>query len=124
MKNIYLSGPMRGIPSSNFKAFDYAARKLREEGFEVFSPADNDRKIMAWSQDFIPTDAEIDAAAAAGKLTARICFGDDTRYICEMADTIAILPGSEKSTGVAAELALAKTLDLNILYLSKKDYAQ
>jgi len=43
LSTIYVAGPMRGIPDFNFPAFDEAARKLRELGWTVFSPADNDR---------------------------------------------------------------------------------
>ena len=119
---IYLSGPMRGVPGANFPAFDYAAIRLRVGGHEVFSPADNDREIMGWSADFVPTDAEL--AAAATKLTARRCFKDDTLWICRYADAIAVLPRSDKSTGVAAEVALARALGLTIIYLGKEyDYA-
>ena len=39
---IYLAGPMSGLPKSNFPAFDEAAAKLRELGFDVVSPAELD----------------------------------------------------------------------------------
>lgn len=117
MKNIYLSGAMRGFKSANFPAFDYAADLLRKEGFKVFSPADNDRRICNWSPEYVPTDQEFIDMQKAGILTARVCFADDTKAISEWADTIAVLQNAEKSSGVAAELALAKALGLTIIYL-------
>ena len=42
---VYLAGPMRGIANFNFPAFDFAAHKLRNQGFYVFSPAERDRSI-------------------------------------------------------------------------------
>lgn len=40
---VYIAGPMTGYPLHNFPAFDAAAAALRAAGFEVSSPADNDR---------------------------------------------------------------------------------
>jgi nucleoside 2-deoxyribosyltransferase len=117
VKNIYLSGAMRGFKSANFPAFDFAADMLRKQGFEVFSPADNDRRICNWTPGYVPTDEEFLDMQKAGILTARVCFADDMKAISEWADTIAVLKNSEKSGGVAAELALAKALGLTIVYL-------
>ncbi len=41
---IYIAGPMSGYPQYNFPAFDEARDELRENGWQVVSPADMDRE--------------------------------------------------------------------------------
>ena len=48
---LYLAGPMRGIAFYNFPMFDRVAAALRDVGYEVINPADEDRK----EDDFDPT---------------------------------------------------------------------
>ena len=100
---VYLAGPMRGVPKSNFAAFDFAADKLREDHI-VFSPADNDRETDNQGADF----------------DIRRALRDDTRWICMHADAVALLPGWENSKGAKAELALAEALGLTIIILGKE----
>lgn len=92
---VYLSGPMKGIPNLNFDAFAEAASRLRLDGHEVFNPA----------------------AANLEKLTLRQIFAYELEWICREAEAIALLPGWENSEGVAAELATAKVLGLEIIPL-------
>jgi hypothetical protein len=94
---------MRGYDELNFPAFDTAASELRELGHDVFSPADNDR---AKGYDI-----------HGGPDVMRNCIMDDLTYIAREADAVALLPGWEASKGVAAEVALAKFLDLEIIEL-------
>lgn len=103
-KRIYLAGPMTGLPNFNFPAFMKAAEELRAQGYIVFNPAEND--LLRYGQDFLEHSERFDP---------RKTFGDDTRWICEYADIIALLPGWENSTGVKAELALAKALHLAVI---------
>lgn len=119
--NIYLAGPMRGKANFNFPAFDFAAQKLRAEGHEVFSPADNDRK-MGVPKEENPTGDESIVAAKTG-LTARDFFDADTHYICRGANAVALLPGWENSQGACAERLLGIALGHTIIVLGK-DYVQ
>lgn len=116
---IYLAGPMRGIPNFNFPAFDAAAAKLRSMGHEVFSPADHDRLHCGPEIGNNPTG---DAALAEAQFgfTIRKAMAADTKWICEQADAIAVLPGWEQSKGARAEFALAECLDLTIIKLGKE----
>ena len=116
---LYLAGPMRGLPSFNFPAFDHAADVLRNRGFEVFSPAERDREIHGISLEDNPTGDECIAAKTLG-FSLRAAFGADTAWICEHADGIALLPGWEKSSGASAEIALARALGLTVIFLGKE----
>jgi hypothetical protein len=109
--NVYLSGPMTGIPNYNFPAFDYAAAKLREEGHEVFSPADNDRKYGLTGDTTVPFPPGV---------TLRTLLGDDMQWICSTAEVIALLPGWEKSKGATAEKATGDALGLTTWVLGKR----
>lgn len=119
---IYLAGPMRGIPNFNFPAFDYAAAKLRAQGFEVFSPAERDRVIHGDKLEDNATGDEAEATKAVG-FSLREALGADTHYICMTADAIALLPGWEKSSGANGEYALSKALGHTVITLGK-DYVQ
>jgi nucleoside 2-deoxyribosyltransferase len=118
---IYLAGPMRGYPNFNFPAFDFAAAKLREDGHEVFSPAERDRTIHGKELEANPTGDEKLAVEAVG-FSLRQALAADTHWIANHATAIALLAGWEKSSGVAAELALAKALGHTVIILGK-DYA-
>lgn len=40
-QRLYLAGPMSGIPQHNYPLFNRVARMLREQGHDVFNPAEN-----------------------------------------------------------------------------------
>lgn len=117
MKAVYLAGPMRNYPNFNFPAFDYAAAKLRAQGLTVFSPAERDRDTYGKEIENNPTGNEDLVTNKA--CTINDCMLADTKWICEHADAIALLPGWEKSTGAKAEYALGIALGLSIIQLGK-----
>jgi hypothetical protein len=84
MKNVYLAGPMRGIPQFNFPAFMAAAKQLQKEGYHVFNPADRDIKEhgskMATSN---KTGDEKQATKDHG-FSLRDALGDETAWIKKM----------------------------------------
>ncbi len=105
---VYLAGPMRGRPNLNFEAFMYAAQRLREQGFEVFSPAEAD--LQRWGT----------MKRVQKHVDIRECLGADTAWICKHADAVALLPGYGGSFGALAEKALAEALGLTIIILGKE----
>jgi hypothetical protein len=112
---------MRGYENFNFPAFDYAAERLRERGFVVFSPAERDREVYGADIEFNPTGDESKVSNKA--CTIEDCMKADTAWICDNAQAIALLPGWQKSSGANAELALAKALGLTVMELGK-EYVQ
>ncbi len=95
---IYLAGPMRGIDHYNFPAFDAATARLRGAGYRVASPAEHDRAIG-----FDETLNNLDTF----DVMAAFRWDVDQVFDC---DAVVLLPGWEKSTGVGAELAVARMI--------------
>lgn len=114
---IYVAGPMRGIAEFNFPAFHAAAAQLREDGHEVFNPAekDNERHGTDISKGNAAGDETL--ATAQHGFNLREALGDDLRWICAEADAIALLPGWQNSKGAKAEYCTAVALGLRIIVM-------
>ena len=93
MARIYLSGPMTGLPAFNFPAFNAEAARLRALGYCVVNPAEiNVGADLSWQQ----------------------CMRADIRALCDC-DTLALLPGWQRSSGAHLEMHLAHRLGLDIV---------
>ena len=92
---VYLSGPMSGLPESNYPAFHNAAAQLRDAGYTVINPAEN------------PTPP---CGSWAGFMRMAV------RQVAA-ADAIAFLPGWEQSRGAKVESDLADVLGLQRIRL-------
>lgn len=110
---VYLAGPMRGYENYNFPAFMAGAAFLRNEGHEVFNPAENDI-----AKGYVTITA--DGTVSDGESNMRDCIMDDLTYIARQAEAIALLPGWEDSSGCRAEIALAQFLSIDIFQLVPK----
>lgn len=116
-KVVYLAGPMQGIDFFNFPRFNAVAWCIRQDGHRVFNPAERDIERAG--------GVDISQGAIGGVLnedvkkhfSLREALADDTNFICLEADTIALLPGWEKSNGAQAEHRLAVALGHEIGYL-------
>lgn len=106
MKKLYIAGPMTGYEDYNFPAFFAAEKQFTDAGWVVFNPARND--LERYGEDFLEHPERFDVRAT---------MEDDTRWICRHADAILLLPGWEKSSGVAVEVSLARYLKLEIIEL-------
>lgn len=106
---VYLAGKMRGVPEFNFPAFDAGAATLKALGHTVFNPADRDRSVG-----FSTAGMTGNEDLAAQGFSLREALAADTEWISLHAEAVALLPGWQKSAGVAAEIALAHALGLPV----------
>lgn len=90
---LYVAGPMTSLPEFNYPAFHQAAADLREAGFVVLNPAENERPIdSAWD-----------------------LFMRDALRMVSDADGIAVLHGWETSRGAQLEVHNAHALRMPVL---------
>lgn len=118
-KKVYLAGKMSGKPYFNFPAFFEAAKYLRTNGWEVFSPAECDieRAGEFWKE--CPNGSWEDLKKlSVPQINYRDCMRIDLNWILDHADAIALMPCWEDSKGVKAEKALAECLGLEVIYLA------
>lgn len=102
--NIYLSGPMSGIPEFNAPAFKAAAKELRARGHHVMSPLEMD----------IDDGVDFNNLPSWGTLLSR-----DVKAIADSGiEGICVLPGWSLSRGARLEVALGLILRLPIILLS------
>lgn len=106
---LYIAGPMSGIKYFNAPAFADAAFRLRLVGYEVFNPAENDMENGFDVSKMSGTENLSDHG-----FSLREALKQDLSWICDNADGIALLHGSETSKGVAVELALANALGIPV----------
>lgn len=115
-KSLYIAGPMRGIAWFNYPMFDRIAKQLRDQGCEVISPADEDRKQDGFDpfenlDHAVPENCTFPRTMDFNK-TVRRCL--DAVMQCE---EIVLLPGWERSSGAVAELTLAMWLNKRVRHV-------
>lgn len=116
-KVVYLAGPMQGIPEFNFPRFNAVAWCMRQDGHRVFNPAERDIERAGGVDISKGNVAGVISEETKKHFSLREALADDTNFICLEADTIALLPGWEKSSGAQAEHRLAVALSHEIAYL-------
>ncbi len=99
---LYLAGPMSGYPDQNAAEFDRVAQILRDMGHEVFSPAEQDRKLG-----YVPGRPE-----TRPETLALLNFADVMRQDLQevlAADGAVFLDGWFKSNGAVLERIVAES---------------
>lgn len=109
---VYLAGPMTGLPSLNFPAFKAAAEDLRGFGISVYNPAE--WEYTEWDTEYTFAGQAIAVRQvhphAVRDFDLHTAFVDYAAYICHTADVVLVLPGWVHSPGATAEVALAQAI--------------
>jgi|GraSoiStandDraft_16_1057320.scaffolds.fasta_scaffold794840_2 hypothetical protein len=110
---------MTGHPNFNREAFAAVTKWLREDGHQVFSPAEQDVKRHD-GVDILANNPRGDAEKLTKEhgFSLRHALRDDLCWIAEHADCLCHLPNWEASRGSAVEHHLAVALGLKHLYIS------
>lgn len=109
----YVAGPMTGIPGFNYAAFDHARDVLDDEGWEVISPADLDRKNLGI--DFSQMAGDEDLSIYRTEFARQ-----DMAALLEV-HTVFVLDGWKESTGAKNEMTMAAMLGVPIVSFTTRD---
>lgn len=90
-ETLYIAGPMSGMPDFNRPAFNTAAAKLRDAGYQIINPAETELHPGSWLQYM---------AHGIDRLLA--------------ADGIALLDGWMLSQGAKLEIAIAERRGIQV----------
>lgn len=103
---VYLSGPMKGYPESNFPAFHSTAAALRAKGLEVVNPAEIE-----------PGVAQPDGEESPGwRDFYNACLRADLKALMDC-QAIALMRGWEASNGANLELHVAHRVGMRVLFV-------
>lgn len=115
---VYIAGPMSGIPQFNIPAFDAAAKYLRNEGFEVVSPAEVDGPV---AREYLLRSPDGDHADLPPGEGWSFYLSRDFRILAdEGIEGIVTLDGWEKSRGARLEVLMGA--ELGIPHYALADY--
>lgn len=111
-KQIYIAGPMSGIPEWNYPAFFAAEKRLAKEGWtDIKNPARKDEE-MGYDDAEAKKTGDTALSIAKGVFNFREAFEWDIKQILT-GDAIYMLKGWEASPGACAEHATAVVMRKN-----------
>jgi len=90
---VYLAGPMSGIAAYNFPLFFEITKLLRDQGYDVFNPAENDD---------------------GGEIQSRAYYMRIDIPALMATEAVVVLPGWQESRGASLEVWLALDLDMPV----------
>jgi hypothetical protein len=106
---VYVAGPMESVGGNwNMPLFDYVAKKLREKGCEVFSPAEHIIENHGSLENVLKLDK------VNGKLARKDAMREELLWIIDNAQLVLLLPGWDKSPGATAERAVALSIGIDV----------
>lgn len=121
---VYIAGPMSGYPEFNFPAFFAAEKKLTDDGWTVFNPANKDSETSVTKHESYANGDAIKLVSSGWDF--RDAYSWDADRVIE-ADAIYLLPGWEHSPGARGEWGLAVVMQTKypgkyFIYYGDGDY--
>jgi hypothetical protein len=101
---VYVAGPMTGFPAYNHAAFAEAQARWRAAGHDVVTPFDANSRV--WHRHYRRSFDPYTDRCEYGDPLLREMFAEDVATLLSC-DAVAVLPGWERSSGVARELPIA-----------------
>lgn len=118
---LYLIGPMSGIKSFNYPAFEVAASFLRGEGFAVQSPTSLDTPEV-FAMAMASPDGDIERFRELTGMTYEDFVSKSVaRILTSKPDALVALDGWEESTGAVNEYRIGKAWDIPTFPLDSYD---
>lgn len=99
----YISGPMTGLPNFNKRSFEEAAQALREAGWFVYSPVENDAEV----------GIELDGCKGTEPFDFKKAMQRDLWQVCD-SNAVIVLPGWEHSKGAKIEVFVAHEVEVPV----------
>ncbi len=111
-KRVYLAGPMTGMKFHNAPAFAAFKEELESIGYSVVTPVELNSRV--WQRKYgVPFDPYTMTCDYGHELLPEM-FAEDVVEILTRVDAVAVMPGWDKSEGVARELAVATLFNKEI----------
>jgi hypothetical protein len=101
----YLSGPMTGLPYFNFHAFEVVAKQLRDAGWFVYSPRENDREKGL--------EPNPEGKLSEDHPAYKELMKTDLWQVCD-SDAVFVMPGWEWSEGCKLEADVAHRVNVPV----------
>lgn len=112
-KRYYLAGKMSGLPQFNIPHFYRVAAKLRQDGWKIINPAEEDSEILR----------DLGLRSLDGHLNDIVShtswgevLGRDVTLVADKVDGIILMEGWEDSRGARLEAFVATLTDKEILF--------
>jgi len=101
----YLSGPMTGLAYFNFRAFEIVAKQLRDVGWFVYSPRENDGEAGI--------EPNPEGKLGEGGPEYKDLMKRDLWQVCD-SDAVFVMPGWEYSEGAKLEVYVAHQVNVPV----------
>lgn len=111
----YLAGPMTGRPQFNFPLFESEAKRLRDAGYHILSPHEQDSPAVqkaAWAS----PDGRLDANGQIAGETWGEILARDVKLVADQVCGVLVLPDWDMSRGARLETFVAGLCGKPILW--------